>query len=155
MKNISKSLNVFSKLIAPLQYIPIYGIAAKAVSDGAKSIADGVHEMAEKKEENIQSIKDKINKSIANQDTRFLIVIDDIDRLTNEEIRQLFRVVKAIANFPKTIYLLSYDEEVVIKALEDVQNCDGKKYLEKVVQTSIDVPLINKSKLRNIFYKKF
>ena len=153
LKNISKSLNIFSKIVAPLQYIPVYGIAAKMISDGASSIADGVSEMAEKKEENIQSIRDEIDNAIRNQDARFLIIIDDIDRLTSEEIRQLFRVVKAIANFPKTIYLLSYDEEVVIKALKDVQNCDGKKYLEKFIQTSIDVPLINKFKLEDRFFR--
>jgi len=152
-EDISKLLNCFSKIVAPLQYIPIYGIAAKIVSNGASSVAGGLSEIAQEKEENVQSIKNKIDKAINKQDARFLIVIDDIDRLASEEIRQLFRVIKAIANFPKTIYLLAYDEKIVIDALEKVQENNGKKYLEKIVQVSVDVPLINKIKLRKIFHK--
>ena len=41
------------------------------------------------------------------------MIIDDIDRLQEREVRQLFQAVKAIADFPKTIYLLSFDESTV------------------------------------------
>jgi predicted KAP-like P-loop ATPase len=35
-----------------------------------------------------------------------LVSVDDIDRLTAEEIRQIFRLMKAVADFPKVTYLL-------------------------------------------------
>jgi len=79
-------------------------------------------------------MREKIKEEIKKQNRRILVIIDDIDRLTAEEIKSLFKVIKAVADFPKTAYLLAFDKEVVIKALEDIQGKSGKDYLEKIVQ---------------------
>ena len=44
-------------------------------------------------------------KALAAQDRRLLIVIDDIDRLAQDEVAELFAVVKGLADFPNTIYV--------------------------------------------------
>ncbi|MBC1259364.1 P-loop NTPase fold protein, partial [Trichormus variabilis] len=75
----------------------------------------------------------------------------DIDRLTAEEIRQLFRVIKAVANFPNVVYLLLFDKEVVIKALEEIQKINGEVYLEKIVQVSFELPLPDRIQLSRLF----
>ena len=81
---------------------------------------------SQSKEESLLSIKKDLDKLIKQKKRKILVIIDDIDRLSDFEIRQIFQLVKLIADFPQTIYLLSFDREVVVKALENVQ-----KILEK------------------------
>ncbi|AFZ56696.1 KAP family NTPase [Anabaena sp. PCC 7938] len=99
----------------------------------------------------IHKLKKEVEELLRKENKKILIVIDDIDRLTAEEIRQLFRVIKAVANFPNVIYLLLFDKEVVVKALEDIQKIDGEAYLEKIVQVPFELPLPDKFSLRKIF----
>jgi predicted KAP-like P-loop ATPase len=81
-------------------------------------------------------------------------IIDDIDRLTAEEIRQLFRVIKAVADFPNVIYLLAFDKAIAIKALEQIQDLSGEDYLEKIIQVPFELPLPDKTSLRTLFFEK-
>lgn len=86
-------------------------------------------------------------------DTKLIIVIDDIDRLNNTEIRQIFQLVKSLADFPNTIYLLSFDKDVVINALKKVQEGSGNEYLEKVVQVPFEIPQISKREVEHFLFK--
>lgn len=79
-----------------------------------------------------------------------MVVIDDIDRLSDEQIRYVFQLVTSVAKFPNTIYLLVFDKDIVVKALEKVQEGSGEDYLEKVIQMPIQIPDINRNTLRNI-----
>jgi len=67
-----------------------------------------------------------------------LVVIDDIDRLTTEEILQVFQLVKANADFPRLIYLLLFEREVVAKALNQISGDKGTEFLEKIIQVLRD-----------------
>ena len=55
------------------------------------------------------------------------LTIDYIDRLSNEEIMAVFQLVKSLADFPYTTYLLAFDREIVTRALSDIQKYDGAK----------------------------
>ena len=86
---------------------------------------------------------------------RIVVVIDDIDRLTPDEIRLVFRLVKAVANFPQTIYLLAYDGPVITHALGDPGLQDGKDYLDKIVQLSLPLPTPIQSSLQTMISNGF
>lgn len=88
----------------------------------------------------LQGMKDQIMQKLAEENLKIIISIDDIDRLSEEEIISVFQLVKALADFPNTIYLLAFDYEVVIHALSKVQYGDGKEYLEKVIQVPFEIP---------------
>ncbi len=64
-------------------------------------------------------------------------------------------MVKSLADFPYTIYLLAFDREVVIRALGDVQKGDGAEYLEKVIQVPFELPMPNTDDIYQVFFKKF
>lgn len=106
----------------------------------------------EEKNPNLESLKTEIKNSLIEKDCKIIIIIDDIDRLQDFEIRQIFQLVKILADFPKTIYLLAYDSDVVKKALEGVQIGSGKKYLEKVIQLPLEIPTITKSRLEDLLF---
>lgn len=94
-------------------------------------------------------IKKEISKILEKENRKIIIIIDDIDRLTSTEIKQLFRIVRTNADFQNTVYLLSFDREIIEKSL-DVQNMiDGKDYLEKIINIEYDLPNVSKFTLAN------
>ncbi|MFX1250176.1 MAG: KAP family NTPase [Promethearchaeota archaeon] len=104
---------------------------------------------------NVESTKERITNALRKKKDRFLIIIDDIDRLVPEEIRSLFRLIKAIVDFPNITYLLAFDKKVVEKALEQFSSDElGKDYLEKIIQLPVELPLPTKTSLRKIMVEK-
>ncbi len=101
-------------------------------------------------EHTVPELKEKIASTLKKQRRGLLIIIDDVDRLTAEEIRQLFRLVKAVADFPNVVYLLSFDKEVVVRALEQAQGIPGEAYLEKIVQVPFELPLPDPTSMREL-----
>jgi KAP family P-loop domain len=69
-----------------------------------------------------------------------LVVMDDFDRLTSDEIQTLVRLIKANANFPGLNYLILCDPEQLALALDPVAANKGKEFLEKIVQNPIRLP---------------
>jgi len=62
--------------------------------------------------------------------------------------------VKSLADFPNTIYLLSFDKDVVINALKKVQEGSGNDYLEKIIQVPFEIPQISKREVEHFLFKK-
>jgi predicted KAP-like P-loop ATPase len=106
------------------------------------------------KQKDVPSLKKQIADELKNQSKRILIVIDDIDRLTAEEIRQLFRVIKAVADFPNVVYLLAFDKDVAVRALQEAQGIPGEEYLEKIIQVPLELPSPDKVALRLLFLER-
>lgn len=106
------------------------------------------------KQKDVSELKNGIADALKKRQKRILIIIDDIDRLTTEEIGCLFRVIKAVADFPNTIYLLAFDKEVVIEALAEMQGMPGEAYLEKIVQVPFELPIPDKISLRRLLFEK-
>lgn len=88
----------------------------------------------------LQTVKNKIVEKLEEEKLKIIVAIDDIDRLSEEEIVAVFQLVKALADFPNTVYLLAFDYKVVIQALKKVQHGDGKEYLEKIIQVPFEIP---------------
>jgi hypothetical protein len=83
---------------------------------------------------------------------RVVVFIDDLDRLEPGEASEVLRLVRAVADFPNVIYVLSYDPEVVAQTLtKAVQVDDGASFLEKIVQVSFRVPRPEAFDLRRWF----
>lgn len=101
-------------------------------------------------EKDILKQKEFVIELLKKQSSRILVVIDDIDRLSNEQIRQVFQLVASVAKFPNTIYLLVFDKDIVVKALENVQKGSGEDYLEKIIQMPIQIPDVKPAKLRQV-----
>lgn len=101
-------------------------------------------------EKDISKQKEFVVELLKKQSNKILVVIDDIDRLNNDQIRQVFQLVTSVAKFPNTIYLLVFDKEIVVKALEKVQEGSGKDYLEKIIQMPIQIPDIKPARLRQV-----
>ncbi len=108
----------------------------------------------DKKDYALSAVKNKLYKKLSEINFKIIIMIDDIDRLNNEEIRQIFQLVKVIADFPNCIYMLSFDRNIVVKALQDINNDNGLNYLEKIVQIPFEIPEVNKSNINKLLFSK-
>ncbi len=106
------------------------------------------------KQKSITQLKEEIKQELASRDRKLLIVIDDIDRLNKSEIHEIFRLVRVNADFPNTIYLLSFDREIIEANLEESPWISWKDYLEKIVQVNLDVPYVNKNKIDKFLFKE-
>lgn len=72
---------------------------------------------------------------------RIVVVIDDVDRLTPHEIREMMQLVKSVGRLPHIIYLLAYDRRIVWAALQESgQPDDGPSFAEKIIQHELELP---------------
>ncbi len=103
---------------------------------------------------NVIKLKMEIAEELRKQPRRIFVTVDDIDRLNPEEIRQLFGVIKSVADFPNVVYLLTFDKKVVIEALRESQGISGENYLEKIVQFPFELPLPDRSSLYRLLFAR-
>jgi predicted KAP-like P-loop ATPase len=88
----------------------------------------------------VEKIFQKLSKILADQDRRFLVIIDDIDRLTPDEAIAVFRLVKSVGRLPNLIYLLVFDRDLAEKAVTERYPSEGPHFLEKIIQASFELP---------------
>jgi predicted KAP-like P-loop ATPase len=105
-------------------------------------------------EKSLQNQKDEIVKVLAKQKQKIFVLIDDIDRLSSDEITAVFQLVRSLADFPNVIYLLAFDRDVVVNVLKKVQEGDGGEYLEKIVQYPIELPIARGDMINEILIEK-
>lgn len=98
--------------------------------------------------------KKAIEKSLSKSKKYIIYMIDDIDRLRNEDIAFVMQLVKNIADFPKIIYILAYDHDIVNKALNHTDGDNGRDFMEKIVQVPIQIPTLDEANLLNYFEKE-
>ncbi len=109
---------------------------------------------AEVNKKTVEGLKNEIKKHLLKRKKKLLIIIDDIDRLTVEEIRQILKLVKVNSDFPNTIFLLAFDQKVIEKCLKKLPGIEGPEYLEKIIQVQFDIPLVKKETLAKILFEK-
>ncbi|BBO06577.1 NTPase [Bradyrhizobium ottawaense] len=94
------------------------------------------------KEPSLQAAYDKLHALLQAKQKRFLVIIDDLDRLRKDEIRSIMQMVKTVGRLPNVIYFLSYDREIVWDALDEGIAAErrGPNFGEKIVQQEIELP---------------
>lgn len=102
----------------------------------------------------VPALKAQIADELREAKARILVIIDDIDRIDHDEVRQLFTVVKALADFPFVTYLLAFDREAAVQAIEQDSGLPGARYLEKIIQVPFEIPLIDRTTLRNVVLRR-
>lgn len=156
LKAVGDALEKYSDAFTLAELIPDFGIKGSLISFFGKNGAAAVGKFLKQRVDasDVQSQKEYVIRLLEKQKSKILVVIDDIDRLSNEQIRQVFQLVTSVAKFPNTTYLLVFDKDIVVKALEQVQEGSGEDYLEKVIQMSIQIPDIQRTSLRQIFFNR-
>ncbi|AKB57675.1 Phage T7 exclusion protein [Methanosarcina barkeri 227] len=150
LKKVGSLLKTVGKISSVGKYFPFVSQASSVSSDVCNTVGEATENFAQMLEKDLSGIRTEISNILKEQDNKIIIIIDDIDRLNDKEIRQIFQLVKSLADFPNTVYLLTFDKKVVADALEKDQPGHGTEYLEKIIQVPLDIPLISKSELERL-----
>lgn len=105
---------------------------------------------------NTDELKKRVETALEKSQKRVLILIDDVDRLDKAEIQLLFKIVKLIADFKYTSYILAFDKDIVASSLQDryasSNHNAGEAFLEKIIQIPLHLPAANKEILKQFCY---
>ncbi len=143
---IGKAISQYSDTIDVLSFIPVIGPAiAPILKTTFKAV--GAKLM---KNPSLDEAKEKLCEALEDFNHKIIVFIDDIDRLTTPQIKDIFQLVKQVGDFPNIIYVLTMDREIVCNALSEYHNIDGDEYLKKIVQISFEVPEIDKTTVHEI-----
>ena len=151
---IGRVLDKYSYALEYAKYIPVAGKYLGIIPKLTSSIGSAITKDATARKLDISYQKNELINKLKESKSRIVIIIDDIDRLPDEQIKLIFQLVSSVANFPNITYLLSYDKNIVVKALNDVQGENGEEYLEKIIQLPFDVPDVKSSKLHDLLIDK-
>lgn len=154
LKKASALLGKLSAVLKPAALIPVVGEYAKVAHEAAASGADAAKHFAEAMAADLNQLRKEIDDLLRQAPSRIVVVMDDIDRLAAGEVGQLFAILKAVADFPNTVYVLAYDERVVRRAVHTALGVNGKTYLEKIVQLRIDLPAPDPTALHHLFLEQ-
>lgn len=92
-----------------------------------------------------EEAKNRVIELLINSRVNVAVFIDDIDRLDSREVCAVFKLVKLLADFPRTTYLLSFDPEIVARMIAPQYGGTsieyGYQYLEKVIQLPLNIPM--------------
>jgi predicted KAP-like P-loop ATPase len=136
----------YAGILKPIsQFVPVPGAAI--VGEAAAAALTGLSD-ATNADRSAKKVREEITKELIALKQPIVVVIDDIDRLTTIEIREIFKLVRLTASFPNIIYVLAFDRERVEQALTE-DGVPGRAYLEKIVQLSFDLPQVPAKLLRS------
>ena len=144
-KELGKKLKKYVNVLDGLAFVPVFGNALAAVLKGFAR--DWVNKLLEVPD--LDKAKEDLEAILKESNQKIMVVIDDIDRITNSQIRDIFHLAKQVGNFPNIVYILSMDREIVCRALQEIHNVDGHEYLEKIIQIPFEVPQMHKDKVRD------
>ena len=132
------------------KYIPVVGTFLNPLQTLAEKLGKTIKDRATSRKYDVLLQKENVISALKNSKTKLVIIIDDLDRLPNEQIRMIFQLVNSVAHFPNIVYILAFDKKIVVRALKEIQNCDGDDYLEKIIQMPFMLPQVSGSKLETI-----
>lgn len=87
----------------------------------------------------IDELTKKISRELTYLNKKVVVIIDDLDRIDKEDLLLVFKLIKICCDIDNFIYILSFDKEQIKNVFGDELKIDGK-YLDKIIQVSIDIP---------------
>lgn len=137
LAEVGEYLEDYGEGFSKLSWLPIVG----SWIDKAEAATTILGKYLQRRKQGVGDRKAKIEKALREVTTPVVLVIDDIDRLSTSEIRDVFKLVRLTANFPNIIYIVVFDRLRVEEALGE-QGIPGRDYLEKILQIGIDLPVL-------------
>jgi hypothetical protein len=122
----------------------------KGGTSGAISLASHITEGR-----SLDALASDLRVKLQKMNRRILIILDDLDRLTPDELRQLLTLVKTFGNLPNVVHLLVYDRGILEQNLKLVEDSEKfPSYLQKIIQAEFDLPLPTRSGIAKLVDKQ-
>ena len=134
---VGRSLEDYGEPFSGMSWLPFVGPWMERGRVATNILA----KILQRRKEGVGGRRIKVVNALAALDKPLVVVVDDIDRLTTSEIREVFKLIRLTANFPNVIYIAAFDRARVEAALDE-QRIPGRDYLEKILQLGIDLPAV-------------
>ena len=141
LEDIGKKFRKYGLALDSVASIASFFLANPLIAKITKVITKIVGTVSQPK--SVGFLRKEIEDVLQDRDKPIVVVLDDVDRLSAPEIREIFKLVRLTASFPNLIYLVSCDRLRVEQALDEKeQGLSGRDYLEKIIQWSFNLPEI-------------
>jgi hypothetical protein len=137
LEELGDDLAEYGETFAGLGWLPVVGPWIERGRGTAKVLGKYLR----RRREGSQGRRQKVIDALKKLDRPIVVVLDDIDRLSSSEIRDVFRLVRLTASFPNVIYVVAFDRVRVEQALGE-DGVPGRDYLEKILQVAMDLPAV-------------
>ena len=135
LKEIGESLEAYGEAFSGMGWLPVVGPWIERVRGGSKILATAL----QNRRDGTTGRREQLEQALRDLDQPIIVMVDDIDRLTSTEIRDVFKLVRLTASFPNLIYVVAFDRIRVEQALTD-DGVPGREYLEKILQVAAELP---------------
>lgn len=95
----------------------------------------------------------EVNIALDSLGKRLIVFVDDFDRLTDEEIIEVLKLIDNNAAFRHTIFITAYDEGAVANALKKYESSKGIAYIDKFFTLRFHLPLRSDVSIVNAMYQ--
>lgn len=85
------------------------------------------------REDSLETAKETLEKTLKSIPKPIVIVVDDLDRLTGEEIMEVLQLMRNGASFPNLYFIAAYDKNYMVKTISEQNKMIMPDiYLEKI-----------------------
>lgn len=115
--------------------------ASGFASAGRKAFAKGMKLIKRPSQLSPQEERRALETKLAQAKVAVVVLIDELDRVEDDDVRAVAQLVKAVGDIKGISYLVAYDPDRVADALGrgegDLRRRSGEAYLEKIIQHPI------------------
>lgn len=137
LADLGKGFEEYGELFSGMGWLPFVGPWIERGRGASKILG----RILRRRREGVRVRRDRLEEALIGHSKPLVVVLDDIDRLSSSEIRDVFKLVRLTASFPNVIYVVAFDRERVERALAE-QGVPGRDYLEKILQVAVDLPAV-------------
>lgn len=129
---------------------PLIDLAHKGGGPALRGFAEAL-QLLVSGDQSLAGRRQKLQELILQLKAPIVVLIDELDRVEDAEVRAVAQLVRAVGDFQGISYLLAYDPARVAQALADGRGAEhGRSYLEKIVQLPLALPVALPEELRRI-----
>ncbi|HAS1236377.1 KAP family P-loop NTPase fold protein [Enterobacter cloacae] len=139
----SKKLIAYSSLFSLAKLVPGTEPWASIIEKIFSKFGSTAKKIAELKKLDLLGRKKQVEEAIRKINHPIIVIIDDIDRLTPSETFQVLRLVKAVADFSGTSFLLAFDPNYLVSVLDKNNIVNSSEYINKIIQLRVPLPVIS------------
>jgi hypothetical protein len=143
-RRLADQLVQYGQALAPPLYVPMAGVHPGSLARGLDKALKRPKDI-----DAITTLRRRIEETIQTRDEPLIVMLDDVDNLAPAELREVLRLVRLTARFPKLIYLLAFDPRRMGEALA-CDAADGPGHLARIVEVSYEVPPVPQHALGRI-----
>jgi predicted KAP-like P-loop ATPase len=145
---VRESVSKVGRAVAPIGSLgSLIGLDASKIIDAAADWIGG--------DESLSHTRQQAEKTLRDADRPVLMIVDDLDRLSPDELLLVLKLIRLSGRLPNIYYLVTYDEDTLLDALSRtglVGNDDSRRavdYLEKIIQIRLDLPPLREQQTSN------